>query len=92
MPNNISSRIVGVVRADGVVDTSTRVTTAFRDSTTATNFRTVASVDGAGFWMTGSTSVSAYHGLHFAKPGEEAYVDDNSALSDDLPVYCSWIA
>jgi hypothetical protein len=69
VPANISLRVVGLLRADGAVDTSTRVTTAFRDSTTATQFRTVASVNGSDIWMTGSTSVSAFHGMHYVPYG-----------------------
>ena len=65
VPLNITGRVIAVLRADGVLDTSTRVTSAFRDSTSATLFRTVATVDGTQFWMTGSTSSTASFGLHY---------------------------
>lgn len=40
-PTNITSRAIGILRADGTISTSQRLTTAFRNSTSATLFRTV---------------------------------------------------
>lgn len=31
----------------------------------------VTSIDGRGFWVTGTTSVSASHGMHYVAPGSE---------------------
>ena len=38
VPPNITGRVIAILRADGTIDTSTRISTAFRDSTTATLF------------------------------------------------------
>ena len=82
-PNNVSGRVIGLLRADGSIDLRTRVTTAFRDSASATTYRTVASMDGSSFYMTGSTSSTASDGLHYAEYGSSTsrMISDSNAVN-----------
>jgi hypothetical protein len=55
-----NNRIVGMVDANGTIDTTTRIS----DSYSAANFRSSVTNDGTGFWITGSNS-----GVHFVTLG-----------------------
>ena len=68
VPNNITGRVIGVLNAEGALRFQ-RVTTALRDSTSSTLFRTVATLDGSGFWLGGSTSSAGSAGLHYVPAG-----------------------
>jgi len=77
-PNNVTGRVIAILRADGTIDTSTNVATMFRDSTTATQYRTVASFDGNSFYATGSTRSPSSNGLHFIPYGSRSSVQINT--------------
>lgn len=66
--NNITSRVINTMTVDGRLKQQV-VRTAFRDSTAGTVFRTITTVDGSGFWMTGATSSGASNGLHYVAAG-----------------------
>ena len=94
-PNNITQRVIGVIYANGTISTSQVVTTAFRDSTTSTLYRTIASVgeSGSGYWITGSTSNSDSHGMHYVPKGSSQstrVVIGNAANQRYVHVGPSW--
>lgn len=66
-PNAVTARVVGFLRADGLVDTTTRVTTLFTNAgTSSANFyRTVTSADGNGVYATGQTSTANGIGMQY---------------------------
>ena len=66
--------MVNVIRADASID-QFYVRSLFRDSTSATLYRTIATINGSEFWATGSTSSTAFAGLHYFK-----YRADGSTL------------
>ena len=65
-----NNRIVGLVDANGTVDTSTRVS----DSYSGGNFRSAVTNDGTGFWTAGSNS-----GVHFVTLGSSGTTTTISA-------------
>ena len=71
-PNTVNAaaltRSVARVSAAGTIDTST-VVGAFNNGTTA-YIRDVASVDGTGFWVTGSSGTSATEGTFYVPFGD----------------------
>jgi hypothetical protein len=73
-PNNITSRVIGVLTADGTVSTSQRVTNAYRDSTVQSYFRAVATVDGSGYWLSGYSTSTPSNGILYVAAGSETAV------------------
>ena len=70
-PNGVTARVVGLLRADGYVDTLTRVTSLFTGSGTSSQnfYRTVASNNGRDYWATGQTNTASAVGLQYMPYG-----------------------
>lgn len=65
-------RGVSVLRPNGTVDTVARVSNMFNAGGLAATYRTVASVGGAGFWATGSSTETAGAGMFYMGVGAVA--------------------